>query len=151
MRFTLALALTFTVFLTLSFPAYANNGWVVMSSSNNVDVTTEKLTEAIEEAGVTVFAVVDHAENADGAGLELVPTRLVIFGNPRIGTPIMQADPLAAHDLPVRVLIWERAGETRLAALSSDAFRSRYSLDAASEPLAKMQKALEKFMSAASK
>ena len=64
--------------------------WVVKSSPHSVPVTVEKLTSAIERAGASVAAVVDHAAGAKKTGMDLPPTTLVIFGNPKLGTPLMQ-------------------------------------------------------------
>ena len=71
--------------------------------------TVDRLTEAIRAAGATLFAIVDHSGEAERAGLSLRPTKLVIFGSPVAGTPVMVAAPLAALDLPLKVLVWEDA------------------------------------------
>ena len=124
--------------------------WVTASSPHSVAETTKRLEEAIEKAGATLFATIDHQANASAAGLDLSPVTLVIFGNPNVGTPLMQANPAAGLDLPVRVLIWEEDGETRLGALAPDELKARYGLTEADEALAKMKGALDKLMAAAS-
>jgi uncharacterized protein (DUF302 family) len=77
------------------------------------EATLERLSEAIERAGMTIFALIDHAAGAREAGLTMPPATVVIYGNPKGGTPIMVAAPRAALDLPLRVLVQEReAGKT---------------------------------------
>jgi uncharacterized protein (DUF302 family) len=68
--------------------------------------TVERLTDAVERSGMTLFTVVDHAGGARKAGLEMNDAKLLVFGNPRGGTPVMRAAPLAALDLPLRALVW---------------------------------------------
>ncbi len=74
--------------------------------------TLERLTGAIEKAGMTIFATIDHAKNARGVGLAMPPATVLIYGSPKGGTPVMVAAPLAALDLPLRVLVLERADGT---------------------------------------
>jgi uncharacterized protein (DUF302 family) len=64
----------------------------------------------LESKGVTVFAVVDHSGEAAKVGMSLPPTKLLIFGNPKAGTPLMAAAPSAALDLPLKILVWQDAG-----------------------------------------
>ncbi|EFL88088.1 DUF302 domain-containing protein [Ahrensia sp. R2A130] len=147
-----AIALAAAVTVTMPAPGFADghaSPFITQDSANSVAETADKLVAAIEKAGATVFAVVDHQANAAKAGLELPPTRLVIFGNPKIGTPIMQADRMAGIDLPVRVLIWAEDGKTKMAATSPDTYKQRYKVDAAEKPLTMMGGALGKLMGAA--
>jgi uncharacterized protein (DUF302 family) len=72
----------------------------------SVSETVDRLSEAIRGAGATLFAVVDHSGEAERVGLALRDTKLMIFGNPVGGTPVMAASPLAAIDLPLKVLVW---------------------------------------------
>ncbi|HXA29957.1 MAG TPA: DUF302 domain-containing protein [Candidatus Angelobacter sp.] len=81
-------------------------GIVHRPSPLSVAATVERLTEAIAGAGATLFAVIDHSGEAERAGLSLRDTKLLIFGNPRAGTPLMQAATTAALDLPLKVLVW---------------------------------------------
>lgn len=84
-------------------------GMITRRSPHDADKTVRRLRAAIERAGLTVFADVNHRENAIEVGLELRPTRLLIFGDPRGGTPLMQISQTAAIDLPLKVLVWEDA------------------------------------------
>jgi uncharacterized protein (DUF302 family) len=61
----------------------------------------------LEAKGITLFAVIDHSGEAEKAGMKMPPTKLLIFGSPKAGTPIMQAAPSAAIDLPLKILVWE--------------------------------------------
>lgn len=76
-------------------------------SPHPVAATVEHLTEAIHAAGAKLFAVVDHSGEARSAGLSLRDTKLLIFGSPVAGTPVMVAAPLTAIDLPLKILVWE--------------------------------------------
>jgi uncharacterized protein (DUF302 family) len=76
-------------------------------SSLPVPETVMRLRQAAEARGLTIFALVDHAANARDVNLELGPTTLVLLGNPRAGTLLMQCDPAVAVDLPLRMLVWE--------------------------------------------
>lgn len=120
--------------------------WLVKESQHDVATTTDKLVQAIEGAGATLFAVVDHAAGARNVGLDMDPATLVIFGNPNLGTPLMKANPKAGLDLPIRVLIWRENGKTQLGALSPDTFKERYALEGVEGPLDKMNGALNTLM-----
>ena len=104
-------------------------GIVVKESPWPVEGTVERFTSLIESKGLKVFAVVDHSGEARANGLELRDTRVVIFGSPVAGTPVMEAAPLAALDLPLKVLVWDDGGQTWLAYLSPEALGARYGLD----------------------
>jgi uncharacterized protein (DUF302 family) len=84
-----------------------NKGIVNKKSNHSVDETLEKLKGILQAKGVAIFAVVDHSGEAEKAGLKMPPTKLVIFGNPKAGTPLMLAAPSVAIDLPLKILIWE--------------------------------------------
>ncbi len=123
---------------------------VIKSSRSSVFETVEKLVAAIEQAGAKVFATVDHAAGAKAVGSNIEPTVLVIFGNPRIGTPIIESDRRAGLDLPVRVLIWEEDGVTRIGYENPQSLRIRYGIEGAEESFSAMSDALEKLTAAAS-
>ena len=88
----------------------ANNGIVNLASNHSVDQTVEKLTSILQAKGVTLFALVNHSGEAEKVGMKMRPTKLLIFGSPKAGTPLMQAAPSIAIDLPLKVLVWEDAG-----------------------------------------
>ena len=127
-------------------PASAEDGWITVTSANSAEVAKDKLVAAIEQSPASLFAVMDHRKNAQSVGLDLAPIYLVMFGNPKVGTPIMQADPRAGHDLPVRVLVWEQDGKTMLSALAPLAYSSRYDVNGAVDALGKMENAVRTLM-----
>lgn len=78
-----------------------------LSSRHPVDETVARLKNILQSKGITVFAIVDHSGEAEKAGMTMPPTKLVIFGNPKAGTPVMLAAPTAAIDLPLKILVAE--------------------------------------------
>ena len=104
-------------------------GIVDVRSNNSVDETVEKLKAILQAGGITLFALVDHSGEAAKAGMEMRPTKLLIFGNPKAGTPVMLAAPHSALDLPLKILIWEHAqGETWLTYNSPGYLQQRHNL-----------------------
>jgi len=99
-------------------------------SPRSVADTVSRLTGILAAKGIKVFAVIDQSAEARQAGLELRETTLVIFGNPAAGTPVMTAAPLAALDLPLKVLIWADDGQTKVTYYSPAAQAARYDLSA---------------------
>jgi uncharacterized protein (DUF302 family) len=87
--------------------ASADNGIVNKPSSHSVDQTVEKLKGILQAKGVALFALVDHSGEAEKVGMKMRPTKLLIFGNPKAGTPLMLASPSTAIDLPLKILVWE--------------------------------------------
>jgi uncharacterized protein (DUF302 family) len=85
------------------------NGIVAIPSRQSVDQTVQKLEGLLQAKGVKLFALVDHSGEAEKAGLHMRPTKLLIFGNPKAGTPLMIASPSIAIDLPLKALVWEDA------------------------------------------
>jgi uncharacterized protein (DUF302 family) len=85
----------------------ANNGIVDKPSNHSVDETVEKLKGILQGKGVMLFATIDHSGEAAKAGMKMRPTKLLIFGNPTGGTPLMLAAPSSAIDLPLKILVWE--------------------------------------------
>ena len=82
-------------------------GIVDIPSNHSVDQTVEKLKAILAARGVTLFALVDHSGEAEKVGLKMPPTKLLIFGSPKAGTPVMLAAPSIAIDLPLKILVWE--------------------------------------------
>jgi uncharacterized protein (DUF302 family) len=97
-------------------------------SPRPVPATVSRLTGILSAKGLRVFAVIDQAAEAGRAGLELRETVLVLFGNPAAGTPVMAAAPLAALDLPLKVLIWDDDGQTKVTYYGPAALAARYDL-----------------------
>src|SRR5262249_25624854 len=137
-----------TVF-TLSLPATADD-LTVKSSKYAVKETVNRLTAALNDKGITPVARVDHAAAAKAAGLELRPTEVLLFGNPKLGTPLIQANRHITTDLPMKVLVWEDdAGKVWLAYTSTEILKARYKIEGRDDVLNTMAGALEAFASAA--
>jgi uncharacterized protein (DUF302 family) len=83
------------------------DGLIDIPSNHSVDETVEKLKGILQAKGVTLFALVDHSGEAARVGMKMRPTKLLIFGNPKGGTPVMLAAPSIAIDLPLKILIWK--------------------------------------------
>jgi uncharacterized protein (DUF302 family) len=103
---------------------------VTKLSRESVAATVAQLTDMITAKGMRLFAVIDQAAEARQAGLELRETVLVIFGSPQAGTPVMAASPLAALDLPLKVLIWADEGQTKVSYYAPAALAARHHLPA---------------------
>ena len=84
-----------------------NKGIIDKPSNHPVEQTVEKLKNILQSKGVTLFALVDHSGEAEKAGMKMRPTKLLIFGSPKAGTPLMLAAPSSAIDLPLKILIWQ--------------------------------------------
>ena len=78
-------------------------------SNHSVDETVERLKNILQSKGVTLFAIVNHSCEAEKVGMKMRPTKLLIFGSPKAGTPLMLAAPSIAIDLPLKILVWEDA------------------------------------------
>jgi uncharacterized protein (DUF302 family) len=88
----------------------SGKGMIDIPSNHTVDETVERVKAILEAKGVTLFALVDHSGEAEKVGMKMRPTKLLIFGSPKAGTPIMLAAPSIAIDLPLKILVWEDAG-----------------------------------------
>jgi uncharacterized protein (DUF302 family) len=105
-------------------------GVISKLSRLSVADTVAKFTAMVSAKGIKLFAVIDQAAEARQAGLTLRETTLVIFGNPAGGTPVMAAAPLAALDLPLKVLIWSDDGQTKVSYDAPDALAARHHIPA---------------------
>jgi uncharacterized protein (DUF302 family) len=99
-------------------------------SPRSVSETVSRLTGIVSAKGLKVFAVIDHSAEASQVGLQLRETTLVLVGNPPAGTPVMVSAPLAALDLPLKVLTWDDAGQTKVSYYGPAALAARYGLSA---------------------
>jgi uncharacterized protein (DUF302 family) len=84
-----------------------NKGIIAIPSGHSVEVTVDRLQKLLHDKGVTLFALVDHSGEAEKAGLKMPPTKLLIFGSPKSGTPLMLHAPSVAIDLPLKILVSE--------------------------------------------
>ena len=113
------------------------NGLVTLTSGHSAEETTDRLESAAKERNLTIFARIDHAAGAQEAGLALRPTTLLIFGNAKGGTPLMQAAQTIGIDLPLRALVWQdESGVVRISYDDPAYLAARHGLDAsAAAPL----------------
>ena len=102
-------------------------GIIDVPSNHSVDETVEKLNGILNAKGVTLFALVDHSCEAEKVGMKMRPTKLLIFGSPKAGTPVMLAAPSIAIDLPLKVLVWEdSSGKVWVSYNSPDYLQERH-------------------------
>jgi uncharacterized protein (DUF302 family) len=101
-------------------------GIVTKRSPRTHEETVERLLSLFEAKNLELFSVIDQREEARRVGLELRPTTLILFGNPSAGTPVMDAVPLAALDLPLRVLVWSDGEETHVSYFAPSTLAIRY-------------------------
>lgn len=142
----------FVLILTLLLcgTALAQDGLVSVKSSHDVLTTANRLESALKEKGVTVFARIDHAQGAQRIGKTLKPTLLIVFGNPAMGTPLIQRSRTIGIDLPLKALIWEdRAGQVWFTYNAPDYLARRHGITEMGELIKKMEMALSNFASAA--
>jgi uncharacterized protein (DUF302 family) len=104
-------------------------GIVKIPSHHSVDETVDRLKTILQAKGVTLFVVVDHSGEAEKVGLKMPPTKLLIFGNPKSGTPLMLAAPSVAIDLPLKILVAEDSqGKVSISYNSSEYLKERHGL-----------------------
>lgn len=121
-----------------------------LESGLGVKETADRLARALEEKGLKVAARIDHAAGAKAVGLDMPPTEVLMFGNPRLGTPLMLANPEVAIELPMKIVIWQdKAGKTRVGYTPPDALSARYGITDKGDVLKTMSGALAAFAKAA--
>ena len=136
------------LFLTSS--AYAGSGIISVKSSHDVKTTADRLESTLKQKGMNVFNRINHAQGAQKVGKELRPTELIIFGNPKVGTPLMQCQQSVAIDLPQKALIWQDdKGQVWLSYNDPDYLVERHGIEGCAEVIKKVKGALGKFAKAA--
>lgn len=93
--------------LVIAMPSFAHDHLITIESQYSVTETADRFEKIIKDKGLTFFARIDHAKNASGVDLQLNPTQLIIFGNPKVGTLLMQCQATVAIDLPQKALVWQ--------------------------------------------
>ena len=143
----------FFAFLAIFFivsTAAAGNGLISVKSSHDVKVTADRLEDILNQKGMKVFIRINHAAGAQKVGKELRPTELIIFGNPKVGTPLMQCSQSVGIDLPQKALIWQDdKGQVWLSYNDPNYLAQRHGLSACAEVIQKVEKALSNFAKAA--
>lgn len=140
------LAVVIIIFLSLINTVYGEAGLTSIKSPYDVMETMDRLESNVKEKGMRVFARIDHAEGAQQTGQDLRPTQLLIFGNPKAGTPLMQCQQQVAIDLPQKMLVWEDAdGQVWLGYNDPRYLVRRHDISGCNEVIEKISQALEKF------
>ncbi len=139
------------LFFIVAFAGSASaESLTVKESKNSVSGTMDKLIAALESKGIKPIARVDHAAGAKAAGLDMPPTQVLFFGNPKLGTPLMLASPEIAIDLPMRVVAWQDAnGKVMIGYTSADTLKARYGVKDKDAVFKAMADALDAFTTAA--
>ena len=133
------------IFAMVAVSAFAGgNGLISKPSRYSAPETMERLVVVLQSKGMTVFARIDHADAAKKAGLSMRPSELLIFGNPKGGTPLMVAAPTVAIDLPLKALVWEDAeGKVWLGYNSPSYLKERHGIEGKDEALKTVAGALD--------
>lgn len=132
------------LFITvLGSSAVANDQIQTIESKYSVKESLDRLSAILTKKGIRVMARVNHAAGAKAAGMKLPPTELLIFGNPKLGTPLMQTNRMIGLDLPMKVLAWQdKAGKVHLAYTTPAALQARHAVAGRDKIFATMTKAL---------
>ena len=130
----------------LSTAVAAGEGIISVKSAHSVTVTTDRLETVLGAKGMTVFARIDHAAGAKKAGKTLLPTEMLVFGNPKVGTPLMLCSRSIAIDLPQKALIWEDAsGDTWISYNDPQFLKQRHGTKGCDEVFKKVTTAVGNF------
>ena len=129
--------------LIMSLPVYAVEGMIDIESSFGVKETGDRLESVLNEKGMTIFNRVKHSEAAKNVGVELRETELVIFGNPKVGSPLMKCQQSAAIDLPQKALIWKDGeGKVWISYNNPRYLEKRHNISDCEDVISKIEKAL---------
>ena len=141
---------TITALILLTSLAYADNGIISVKSSHEVKATADRLENTLKQKGMTVFARINHTAGAQKVGKKLRPTELIVFGNPKVGTPLMQCQQSTAIDLPQKALIWEdQEGTVWYSYNDPNYLVERHGITGCAEVIKKIETALSNFAKAA--
>ena len=141
---------TFVGLFLLASTCYADSGLISLKSSHDVKTTADRLENMLNQKGMTVFGRINHAAGAQKVGENLRPTELIIFGNPKVGTPLMQCRQGVAIDLPQKALIWEDdKGQVWLSYNDPKYLAERHGITECAEVIKKIENALSNFAKAA--
>ena len=123
----------------------------VIESPHTVPATVDRVIAALGRRGITLFARIDHAAGARNAGLALADEEVLIFGDPRAGTPLMQADPTVGYELPLRLLVWDAGGQTKIGYRPPTELASDFAITAQLETLRRMENLLQQISAESSR
>jgi uncharacterized protein (DUF302 family) len=134
------------VFVPFSLCAQTSD-WISVSSVYSSQQTVEMLQKAIQQKGLKLFAIINHSQEAEAAGLTLRPEVLLIFGNPKAGTVLMNCDARVGIDLPLKILIWEDAtGRVMAGFINPESYLREYQLENCKDVLPKMKAVLQELL-----
>ncbi|HKV25738.1 MAG TPA: DUF302 domain-containing protein [Candidatus Acidoferrum sp.] len=105
--------------------ALLDNGLIHLNSSFSVEETLDRIQSVLTGRGLKIFCLIDHSGEAEKAGLEMRPTKLILFGSPMAGTPVMIASPTSAIDLPLKALVWQDANKKVFVSFNSPEYLQR--------------------------
>ena len=142
------LGLLFTLLFSTS--VLSADSLVTIKSNHTVKVTADRFENIIKQKGLTVFARINHAENAANVSLDLDPTEVIIFGSPKVGTPLMQCSKTVAIDLPQKALFWQDvAGQAWLSYNNPEYLKERHGIKGCDHVISKISNVLSKLSKAA--
>jgi len=147
------LLLVFMSYIMLNCNTAQDMELVTIESPYSVDETMDRLEGLLQDKGMTIFSVIDHAKGASDVGMELRTTQLIIFGNPKVGTKLMQCSQQVGIDLPLKFLVWEdENGQTNIGYYAPQSIKAQHDLSAECDGvIEKVSNALANFAAAASK
>jgi len=145
------LILTVLLILSIAIHAEAIDGLIKIQSTFNVKETADRMVNILKEKGMTVFNRIKHSEGAGKVGIELRDTELIIFGNPKVGSPLMKCQQSVAIDLPQKALIWEDDNAKVWISYNDPRYlEKRHNIAGCEEVIAKIEKALASIAKSAS-
>lgn len=140
----------FVIIFCIVATAAAGDGLISIKSAHDVKATADRLENVLKQKGMNVFIRINHAAGARKVGKNLRPTELVVFGNPKVGTPLMQCNQSVAIDLPQKALVWQdEKDQVWLTYNDPNYLAQRHGLDKCPEVIKKVAKALSNFARAA--
>jgi uncharacterized protein (DUF302 family) len=140
MKITILMVLALAV---IAVPVAAADGVVNVQSAFSVQETADRLENILQEKGMTIFYRIKHSEAAAGVGIELRDTELIVFGNPKVGSPLMKCQQSVAIDLPQKALIWEdEEAKVWISYNDPEYLQKRHNISGCEEVISKIEKAL---------
>jgi len=145
------LLLTLSAFALIGSTLFANE-IIIKKSNKSVDKTIETIKNIVTKKGLNIFAVIDHAKGAKSVGMKLLPSKVIIFGNPKMGTLLMQDDASTALDLPMKIAVYKvQDGSVYMAYRDGDALQQEHTKIKKSKLIKKINSALDKITTKAGK
>ena len=125
--------------------------WIIVSITYSTQQTVEVLRKVIQQKGFKIFNTIDHAQGAESVGLTLRPTMLIIFGNPKGGSPLMNCDQRMRIILPMKILIWEDESKVKAGFINPEKYAREFDFEKCKEILPKMATALKEILAGVEK